>query len=1189
METSITSFSHPEIAGSGNRLPVPPNASLVAMIAVGIVLRDITLECSQQDAQYHAFDFLQMTVTIVDAIGEKREPRPLVWLERTSKTSWKYHDSIEWNPNISEVALVVRSEKTGDFGHLTLTKETVKAASQDDSSKYQVIQYKMDITTSDTPLIWVKFTVSTANSSSSHHNPENVCLDANLGKHYHSLGETSRRRFYQTKNLADLNDAIENLQKAIETVPKGDPDTIAILGTLGISLLARFQLRGDLADISQAIEHQLHAVRLTSEDHPGLLDRLTILAMSFKHRFEQTNNLSDVLSAIDHQRKAIGLIPQAHPNLPLELEKLGSFFWSCFQRTRSISDISEAIEYQQKAVEITSGDHPDLARRLHILSTLFKQRFDAHPRYLSDVSYAIEHQQRAVLLTSEGNPTLPSQLEVLGNLFWTRFQQTGDLPNLFDALKQHQQIILLTPEGHPDLPRRLNNIGSTFAFLFQRTSDITYISSAIEHQEKAILLAPEDHVSLPFWLNSLGSSFTHRSTQTRDLADVSSAVKYQQRACSLTPEGHPILPSYLNNLGTSLRVRFEYTGDLDDLSDAIEHQKVMVSRLPEGHFHSASQLHNLGNYLFRRFEQTSDVADCREAITNYHLATRQTASHFSDRLTAAKSWVDCSRKLQDHAETLEAYGHIIGLLSEFASLDRTIQNRYTNLVDVSKNTAEAVAFALTTGSANAALEWLEQGRCIVWTQLNLLRTPVDTLRLHDKQLANQFLTVSKALEASGSRPDPFGKSVVDKKNVDHDLITDQVHAHAKLAQEREELLAQIRNIPEFTDFLRPLKAPSILSQLPEDGPVIIINVHPERCEALALLYGADEPLHIPLNNFSYVQAEVLRRELRGHLASEGLRMRSDRAGRVRPKSKISFLRQTLRELWIGVVQPILESLGYSSPPAHRKRIWWCPTGPLVFLPIHAAGILSTKTTKAGPCLSDFVVSSYIPTITTLLEKISNAGKLNLEQPKNNLFLLSQPNALPHFPISGTTTETQTVLKRMEDPDIGAVLLEGEDGTLDKVTEQMKSHGWIHFATHASQNTNEPLQSGFYIQGGQLTVDEIIRQQLVSTEFAYLSACETSVGDEKLSEEVVHLAAGMLAAGYQGVVATMWAIKDHYAPVIAEDFYGYLLQAKHDRGARRLDSRIAAYALDDAIQRLKAKLGDDEAALLIWVPYIHLGL
>src|SRR5690242_8115614 len=67
---------------------------------------------------------------------------------------------------------------------------------------------------------------------------------------------------------------------------------------------------------------------------------------------------------------------------------------------------------------------------------------------------------------------------------------------------------------------------------------------------------------------------------------------------------------------------------------------------------------------------------------------------------------------------------------------------------------------------------------------------------------------------------------------------------------------------------------------------------------------------------------------------------------------------------------------------------------------------------------------------------------------------------------------------------------------------------------------------------------IIQNDLQHLELAFLSACQTraSSGDEKLSEEAVHLAAGVSTAGYRGVVATMWSISDRYAPEIAQGFY-----------------------------------------------------
>jgi CHAT domain-containing protein len=41
--------------------------------------------------------------------------------------------------------------------------------------------------------------------------------------------------------------------------------------------------------------------------------------------------------------------------------------------------------------------------------------------------------------------------------------------------------------------------------------------------------------------------------------------------------------------------------------------------------------------------------------------------------------------------------------------------------------------------------------------------------------------------------------------------------------------------------------------------------------------------------------------------------------------------------------------------------------------------------------------------------------------------------------------------------------------------------------------------------------------------AFLSACETARGDEKIPDEALHLAATPLSAGYRSVVATMWYV------------------------------------------------------------------
>ncbi len=111
-----------------------------------------------------------------------------------------------------------------------------------------------------------------------------------------------------------------------------------------------------------------------------------------------------------------------------------------------------------------------------------------------------------------------------------------------------------------------------------------------------------------------------------------------------------------------------------------------------------------------------------------------------------------------------------------------------------------------------------------------------------------------------------------------------------------------------------------MSSLPEAGPIVIINIHSDRCDALALIAGADEPLHIPLPNFSHQEAEHLANGLHGYLLSFGVRSRlglplhDDDS----PCSNIDInFPAVLKVLWSNVVSPILEALAFSVRLLHH--------------------------------------------------------------------------------------------------------------------------------------------------------------------------------------------------------------------------------------------------------------------------------
>ncbi|KAF8817652.1 hypothetical protein BYT27DRAFT_7152779 [Phlegmacium glaucopus] len=725
----------------------------------------------------------------------------------------------------------------------------------------------------------------------------------------------------------------------------------------------------------------------------------------------------------------------------------------------------------------------------------------------------------------------------------------------------------------------------TFLRRFEETGNVDDITQVIFHYETAVSSMPGINI-LPAISYNLGNSYLDRFQRTGDLQDIELAISHHQNTVQSTRSGHADLLSPFNNLRTSYARRFECTGDLQDIDRAISHHQTAVGSTPSGCVDLPLCLKNLGKSYRHGFQCTHDFPDILNSAASYCRAVEANGIP-SIRLQCAILAATISL-VYDESHCLNDFARAISLLSEVTGLEQTIHRHHANHHDYFDLVGSVVATALCFNKADLALEWLEQGRCLVWNQLNQLRTPIGNLRIKNPSLANGFIQVAGALESYGIRsalsiPSSHATLAEDIR------LQDATRNHTIHATEYTQLLKEIRDLPAFHrrqhyfhDFLQPPKASDLLSSLPSDGPVIIFNIHKTRCDALALIAGTSEPLHISLENFSLKQAEQLQKTLQfGLLKQREVEDHDRMALRVRLDSASMLL--ILNELWCKVVQPILKALGYSPPPnlSDRRRIWWCPTGPLAFLPLHAAGVYGSAYER-GSCISDFVVSSYIPTVRSLKDKFiasSTSSKCT------SLVLISQPNTPGLSSIPSTQTETHALEALMKGTGIDALLLEDSKATKENVKAEMKSRSWAHFACHGVQDVQEPLESGLCLHDGRLKLLEIMKEQIPNLDLAFLSACQTSKGDLKLSEEVVHLAVGMLAAGYRGVVGTMWNISDMHGPAFATEFYRYLLRGK---GLDGLDSTQAAYALDYATRKVRERLGKDDTAFLTWVPYVHFG-
>jgi CHAT domain-containing protein len=184
--------------------------------------------------------------------------------------------------------------------------------------------------------------------------------------------------------------------------------------------------------------------------------------------------------------------------------------------------------------------------------------------------------------------------------------------------------------------------------------------------------------------------------------------------------------------------------------------------------------------------------------------------------------------------------------------------------------------------------------------------------------------------------------------------------------------------------------------------------------------------------------------------------------------------------------------------------------------LHAAGIY---TGKCAESLSDYAVSSYVPTLSALAEARSQAtdgvksssSKILLLAPIENSSDLPQlPHALAEVSLIEALIASEAVIQN-----------DAPDQTVDSVLRLIPQADIVHFACHGRQINADPLQSGFELSDGRLNLSHLMSLRIPHGQLAYLSACESAAADANQPDEAVNIATAMLYVGFKSIIATLW--------------------------------------------------------------------
>ena len=524
-----------------------------------------------------------------------------------------------------------------------------------------------------------------------------------------------------------------------------------------------------------------------------------------------------------------------------------------------------------------------------------------------------------------------------------------------------------------------------------------------------------------------------------------------------------------------------------------------------------------------------------------------------------------------HPSVSTAYETAMSILQETLVFCPTLQTQHDRLARAltqgGRLPSDYASYQIENGQAEQAIETLEQGRALIWSEMRGLRTSTDKLRAADPAMAGKFVDINQRLESVvisvAQSDDNDQPSEAETGNGEH-TIGHLVLTQRKLLEERNSLISHIQSLPGFEHFLRP---PSFdaLNFAASQGPVIIVNQSGYFSSQIILLLRDSHPFIISTPSGFGERANKLENDL--------LRVRKEKG--LDSKDYELTLASVLSDLYELIGKPIIERLRELKVP-EKSRIWWCPTGAFYSLPLHAMGPIPSDDGKKL-YFSDLYIPSYTPSLSALI-KSRKRGSLphTSGKSKPSILLVAQPDTLPGafgeiMAIQTTKTPVTTLISAMATP--------------ETVIEGLRNHRFAHFVCHGLLETGKPFYTSLELHQDNLTLLAIVRSRLPAAEFAFLSACHTAeLTEGSIADEGLHLAAAMQYCGFRSVVGTLWAMADTDGTDLSKHFYKAIFADKADQNEVPYHER-SARALQIAVRKLRKKRG---VSLERWVNFVHYG-
>ncbi|MFC9394598.1 CHAT domain-containing protein [Streptomyces sp. NPDC057027] len=900
--------------------------------------------------------------------------------------------------------------------------------------------------------------------------------------------------------------------------------------------------------LETAIRRGNEALSTVAPGDPGYAYLHAMLAELHEDRIQLTGRSEELDHDVARLRSVLSHLAEDSPDWADVASTLGQLLRVRYEQRGAKADIYEAVHLATASLGIL-GEGPARARSLNRLGLALRLRYD-HNRDLTDLRASIAALSEAVELLSDDPDMKASVLDNLGTAQGELFSRLGDVGDLEKSIAQLRECVALTENGQVHAATRWDNLASALLSRYDRNREPGDLDEALAHARRAVEETPPDHVERGRRVSRIAALLRARFVTRYEIGDLTAAIAYARGAVRAIPLEHAHRAEFLGALGGQLKLLFRVaraTAELDEAPLA--------------------------------FDEAAAAFD--EALAAFDEGRKHTSSLIHLRARCAREWASL-RALRDDDHGVQAAVDgaelALELLSEIDWHGMTVTDRLRLVEEWRGFASEAASWALSSGDPDRAVDFLEQGRGLLWAQLTEHETDIERLREVDDHLADRFLSVrAQARQLTDGKPA--------RASVQGALESGRADFLARVNDEHRALVREIRCLDGFDAFLGPPSLHSLATAI-DGGTVVVLNVGPTRCDAVLVTASGKEclPLAVTVEEVSeqaarFTDAWRTAGEAQAVLSAAG--PSAPRAATVAFHSAVDEMADVLAWGWDNVTGPVLEALGHRTAPGEGEswpRVWWCPTGPLTAFPLIATGHHDGSMRS----VIDRVVSSEAPTLRILAE----AGSSAPARGEPRLLVASVPTPYDRTDVlHGVTDEVASVSAFSPVP---VTRLDGPDVTRAALLQGLPGHTWFHFAGHGAAAVTDPADTALSAFDAPVTLADLTGLRRVGGVLAYLSTCHGAAPGTDHLDESAHLAAAVHVAGFRHVIAVRQELDDRVGAELAAAFYRALG-----------DEPDPGLALHRALRALRDRLGSDAGSALgstayppvnpwEWAGFVHLG-